>query len=93
MRKADPQMYEWFDNFLKHLYEKGEKLEQEKLEVLDNIDLSRKKVLLVDDNALNREIAAEILGDEEMIVETACDGLMAVNAVMTFTTICQIQKL
>lgn len=32
MRKSDPRMYDGFDKFLKHLYEIGEKLEQEKIE-------------------------------------------------------------
>jgi flagellar export protein FliJ len=32
MRKADPRMYEGFDKFLKHLYEKGEKLEIDRQE-------------------------------------------------------------
>lgn len=30
MRKSDPMMFESYDNFLKHLYEKGEKLEEER---------------------------------------------------------------
>lgn len=35
MRKADPMMYDGFDKFLKHLYEKGEKLEIERQEALE----------------------------------------------------------
>ena len=35
MRKADPMMYEGYDKFLKHLYEKGEKLEVERQEALE----------------------------------------------------------
>jgi len=34
MRKSDPQMYEGFDKFLKHLYLKGEQLEIEKEEAI-----------------------------------------------------------
>lgn len=34
MRKSDPRMYDGFDKFLKHLYEEGEKLEQQKLEAI-----------------------------------------------------------
>lgn len=30
MRKSDPMMYDGFDKFLKHLYQKGEKLEEER---------------------------------------------------------------
>ena len=32
MRQADPHMFERYDTYLKHLYEKGEKLETEKEE-------------------------------------------------------------
>ena len=34
MRKSDPRMYDGFDKFLKHLYEEGEKLEQQRQEAL-----------------------------------------------------------
>ena len=34
MRKSDPRMYDGFDKFLKHLYEEGEKLEQERQEAI-----------------------------------------------------------
>ncbi len=34
MRKSDPRMYDGFDKFLKHLYEEGEKLEQQRLEAV-----------------------------------------------------------
>jgi CheY-like chemotaxis protein len=37
------------------------------------------KVLLVEDNELNTEIAVEILEDEEVVVSTACDGQEAVE--------------
>lgn len=44
MRKADPHMFERYDTFLKHLYEKGEKLEQEKEDALK--ELEKQKELL-----------------------------------------------
>ncbi len=43
------------------------------------VDLKGKKVLLVEDNELNREIAADILSEEGMIIETAEDGDVAVE--------------
>ena len=46
-----------------------------------SIDLSGRKVLLAEDNDLNREICVEILGDEGMSVETVVNGLEAVDAV------------
>ncbi|WP_087065692.1 PAS domain-containing protein [Intestinibacillus massiliensis] len=42
-------------------------------------DLHGRRVLLVEDNDLNREIAEEILGMNGMVVETAVDGLQAVH--------------
>ena len=44
-----------------------------------SIDLEGKKVLLVEDNELNREIAVDILEEEGMIVDTAEDGDIAVE--------------
>ena len=51
--------------------------------VQDNKEFSLrdKKVLLVEDNEFNREIAGEILADEGVLVETAVDGQKAVNKV------------
>lgn len=37
MRKSDPRMYEGFDKFLKHLYEKGEKLEIQKAQAIQEL--------------------------------------------------------
>ena len=46
-----------------------------------SINLKGKKILLVDDNELNREIATEILEEEEIIVDTADDGDVAVEKI------------
>ena len=46
---------------------------------MDNFDFTGKKVLLVEDNALNREIAAEILKETGLSVDTASDGDIAVE--------------
>ncbi len=45
----------------------------------EKTSLAGKVVLLVEDNEMNREIACDILSDENMIVETASDGAEAVN--------------
>ena len=45
--------------------------------------LCNKKVLVVDDNALNREIATEILQDLGMSVDSAFDGKMAAETVLS----------
>lgn len=47
----------------------------------DKIDLKGKRILLVEDNEINREIAQELLDDEGYIVETANDGSVAVEMV------------
>lgn len=46
-----------------------------------DIPLAGKRVLLVEDNALNREISRDILENEKLIVEEACDGEEAVQKV------------
>ena len=46
-------------------------------------DLAGRKVLLVEDNELNREIAVEILEEEGMVVDTAEDGDVAVELLRT----------
>ena len=43
--------------------------------------MAGKKVLLVEDNELNREIALDILEEEGIIVDTANDGDIAVDKV------------
>lgn len=44
-----------------------------------DLSLKGKKILLVEDNEMNREIATEILEDEGIIVDTAEDGDIAVE--------------
>ncbi len=50
---------------------------QEPQKVLDRH--AGKKILLVEDNELNQEIAEEILGEVGMVVDTVCDGSDAVE--------------
>lgn len=45
----------------------------------ESLNLKGKKILLVEDNKLNREIATEVLEDEGIIIETAEDGDIAVE--------------
>ena len=52
--------------------------------IIDNSKaLKNKRVLLVEDNELNREIAIDILQEQELIIEEANDGSVAVNMVKT----------
>jgi CheY-like chemotaxis protein len=52
---------------------------QEKDEINQNVQLDGMKVLLVEDNELNMEIAREILEDEGVIITEAMDGKQAVD--------------
>ena len=47
----------------------------------EEYDFAGKKILLVEDNEMNREIATEILEEAGLLVETAEDGSIAVKAV------------
>ena len=49
---------------------------------ISHIDLTGKKVLLVEDNELNREIAVAILESYGLEVDESCDGKSAVEAVI-----------
>ena len=55
--------------------------QSEPLTELTRIDLTGKRALLVEDNELNAEIAAEILAMTGIIVERAKDGMEAVDLV------------
>ena len=52
---------------------------EDKLNHFDELDLTGRRVLLVEDNMLNAEIATEILEMTGLIVEKARDGLEAVD--------------
>lgn len=52
-----------------------------KKEVGDDVDLNGKRILLVEDNDLNQEIASEILSNLGLVVDTANDGIAAVEKV------------
>lgn len=57
----------------------AEAIQPEIIETDTKANLEGKKILLVEDNELNREIATEILEDEGMIVSVAEDGDIAVE--------------
>jgi signal transduction histidine kinase len=60
---------------------KAKMIDEIKTEIKHNIDLSRFKVLLVEDNELNREIAKDILHDNNIKVVEAENGSVAVNII------------
>ena len=45
MRTADPMMYETYDKFLQHLWEKAEQLEQKRLELQKKLDEEVQKLV------------------------------------------------
>lgn len=67
-------------NLLLRLAEDSPAQDQTQL-LLDKIDLKGKRILLVEDNEINREIAEELLADEGYRVETANDGSVALEMV------------
>ncbi|MDO4481999.1 MAG: response regulator [Bacillota bacterium] len=50
-------------------------------EDIEKVDFSGKKILLVEDNELNQEIAAEILKEAGFVVDVVCDGIEALETV------------
>lgn len=44
-RKADFMMYEAYDNYLKHLYDKGVELEEERQNALDKLEEEKQKLM------------------------------------------------
>lgn len=45
MRSADPKLYEFYDNFIKHLYEKAEALEARRAELQRLLDIEIAKLV------------------------------------------------
>ncbi len=45
MRSADPRMYEYYDKYLDHLWEKAEKLQQELQEAQRILDIEKQKLV------------------------------------------------
>lgn len=58
-----------------------EDLAQKQAEEAVSSDFAGKRILLVEDNVLNREIARDVLEDEDFIIEEADDGDVAVEKV------------
>ena len=45
MRLADPRMYEYYDKYLEHLWEKAEKLQQELVEAQRILEIEKQKLI------------------------------------------------
>lgn len=57
----------------------GEKEEKETASVVQDFDFTGKRVLLVEDNIINTEVAVMLLEDKGLMVETAENGLRAME--------------
>lgn len=73
MRKADFMMMEAYDNYLKHLYEKGEQLEAQKQEAIEKLE-AEKEILIELEKAVkvlekHKERALESYKEEEKVIE------------------------
>ena len=73
MRQADFTMYEAYDNFLKHLYVKGEQLEEDRIEAQKALDVEKEKLVVIEQSikALekHKEKQREIYKEEEKQAE------------------------
>ena len=74
--------------FLSILYKKIEKIvnpnaldESDPMQIIQSLDLASKRILVVEDNELNREIAMEMLSMTNVQVESAEDGKQAIEMV------------
>lgn len=73
MRKADFMMMEAYDNYLKHLYEKGEQLEVQKQEAIEKLEIE-KEILVELEKAVkvlekHKERALDAYKEEEKVTE------------------------
>lgn len=73
MRQADFSMYESYDNFLKHLYIKGENLEIDKQNALNALEIEKDKLRKLEQGVKvlekHKERAREVYLEEEKTIE------------------------
>lgn len=50
MRSADPSLYDYYDKFLKHLYEEAERLEQVRQQLQEKLDEELQKLIKCEQN-------------------------------------------
>ena len=50
MRTAEPSLYEYYDKYLKHLYEEAERLEQIRIELQKQLDIEIQKLIKCEQN-------------------------------------------
>lgn len=77
-----------FISELRELLTRPVRVELQNEEAAELVDFTGKKILLVEDNELNQEIATEILKEAGFIVDIVCDGIIAVERVASATSDC-----
>jgi len=50
MRTADPSLYEYYDKYIKHLYEEAERLEQIRIELQKQLEIELQKLVKCEQN-------------------------------------------
>ena len=50
MRTADPSLYEYYDKYMKHLYEEAERLEQIRIELQKQLEIELQKLVKCEQN-------------------------------------------
>ena len=73
MRKADPMMYEYYDNYLNHLWDKAEQLEMIRAELQRQLDIETQKLIILEQAVKvlekHKERHKEIYLEEEKAAE------------------------
>ncbi len=73
MRQADPMMYESYDKYLNHLWEKAEELEQIRIEAQEQLDIETEKLVKLEQAVKvlekHKERHKEIYIEEEKAAE------------------------
>lgn len=64
------------------------RIKAEKKEVVKEVDFTGRRILLVEDNELNQEIAAEILKGAGFVVDVVEDGIAAVEKMVNVSSDC-----
>lgn len=77
-----------FMSELREVLTRPVRVEAKKEETVASVDFTGKRILLVEDNELNQEIAEEILKEAGFVVDVADDGIVAVDKMASATSDC-----
>ncbi|MDD6188750.1 MAG: response regulator [Clostridiales bacterium] len=77
-----------FMSELREVLTRPVRVELKKEEAVEPVDFTGKKILLVEDNELNQEIAVEILKEAGFVVDVADDGIVAVDKMASAASDC-----